>query len=160
MPGGKVRMTAIDKPLTPAEAFGAVVDEQRALYETLDEMGLRQRALIEAGDARALLELLGVRAGIVERIGEVASRLSRAREAFERDASVDAGVRARLNADLDRVRAMAERVAARDAEDSVAMEERRASLGSRIVKAARGRGAVSAYRVHAPAAARFEDRRA
>lgn len=146
-----------------ARRLAGIIDEEHALCIELDSLSLAQSAMVEGGDTDGVLEVLGRRQQIIDRIVVLNTELSPLRE--RRDellAVLPAGERQRVRARVDEIADTVERVRARDEQDRQAMERRRTGIAGELSGLTRARGAIAAY--GAPAAAdtngaRFQDRK-
>lgn len=142
-----------------------LLDEQHDLYLRLETLSKSQGELIEADRTDELLTLLAERGGIVEVLERSNAAMHELRAELETEATLTDADRERLRERVAGVRALAERVAAQDAEDERALEARRDAIAGEIDGNTRGRSAVSAYWRSSGAYSsgngpRFQDRRA
>lgn len=157
-------MDAGPKPTTDSGArrLAGIIDEEHALCVELDGLSVAQSAMVEGGDTDGVLEVLGRRQRIIDRIVVLNAELAPLRE--RRDelmAALPASERERVRARVDEIAQAVERVRARDEQDRDAMERRRTGIAGELSGLARARGAVAAYgapRAAEGGGARFQDR--
>jgi hypothetical protein len=145
-----------------ARRLAGIIDEEHALCLELDGLSVAQSAMVEGGDTEGVLEVLGRRQRIIDRIVTLNAELAPLRE--RRDelmAALPAQERERVRSKVGEIAQTVERVRARDEQDRLAMERRRAGIAGELSGLARARGAVAAYaapRGHDGGGARFQDR--
>ncbi|MBL0921115.1 MAG: hypothetical protein IBJ10_03185 [Phycisphaerales bacterium] len=148
-----------EDPARCAARLVRLVERQHGRFVALDALSERQRAAIDAGDADALLTVLGERQTIVDDITaageEMAPFNARWDELVQALSSPD---RAALAARVAELQRLSLRVADADERDRVALESRRASLVDDIAGVVKSRGAIAAYGPARPAQPRFHDR--
>lgn len=141
-------MDARPNPTTDAGArrLAGIIDEEHALCLELDGLSVAQSAMVEGGDTDGVLEVLGRRQRIIDRIVVLNAELAPLRE--RRDelmAALPAAERQRVRDRVDEIAQTVERVRARDEQDREAMERRRTGIAAELSGLARARGAVAAY---------------
>lgn len=124
------------------------------LLGELDALSLRQKGLIEADDAVALSALVDARAGVLDALTECIAGLERRRAEW----SLGASDRARVQAAIERVAAVANGVAARDRDDAARMRARRDDMARSLAGLGTARQAAGAYAGAAAGGPRFQDR--
>lgn len=134
-----------------------LVGRQQELLRALQRLSRDQGALIDAGDAEALLRLLSERQTLVDEIVGIGEELAPFTARIETVlGAMSAEARRDLATRLADVEAITADVAERDQRDRTALEARRNSLIDDLSSITRSRGAVAAY--DAPSAApRFQD---
>ena len=117
--------------------------------------------MVEGGDTDGVLEVLGRRQRIIDRIVVLNAELAPRERREELMAALSAIERERVRARVDEIAQAVERVRARDDQDRDAMERRRTGIAGEVSGLARARGAVAAYgapRAAEGGGARFQDR--
>lgn len=147
-------------PESDAQRMAGLIGDQHALCVELDSLSRAQSAMVEGGDTDGVLEVLGRRQRIIDRMTQLNESLSPLRERREQMlGALSPAERERVRGRIDEIAAMVERVRSRDDQDRAAMERRRSSIATEITGIARGRGAVAAYSgTRAPEGPRFQDR--
>lgn len=146
-----------------ARRLAGIIDEEHSLCVELDSLSQAQSAMVEGGDTDGVLEVLGRRQQIIDRIVVLNTELSPLRE--RRDellATLPAGERQRVRDRVNEIADTVERVRARDEQDRQAMERRRTGIAGELSGLTRARGAIAAYSAPGTAdsnGARFQDRR-
>jgi hypothetical protein len=145
-----------------ARELAAALDGQQALYADLDELSRRQRTLIDDEDETRLLEVLGRRQVIVDRIVAGNTGLAALRGQWgAMSPALAASQRDDLKRRLEALVALAGAIAARDDDDRREMEGRRDRIGVELAGMTRRRGAAAAYAgAPRPAGPRFADQEA
>jgi hypothetical protein len=162
--GRKVRMTAQRTgPKTPGEGAWVqrLLDEQLGLCRQLDELSLRQSALIDEGDYEALLELLAQREGVIASLTKGQQELDPVRlrwEAFLASLSDERAASVRERA--DQLSTVTARIAKRDQADQDKIKRNRDEASAQLKTVSRTRGALSAYTRRGDNVATFQDRSA
>ncbi|MBX3403560.1 MAG: hypothetical protein KF699_09140 [Phycisphaeraceae bacterium] len=152
------------KPTTDSGArrLAGIIEEEHALCVELDGLSIAQSAMVEGGDTDGVLEVLGRRQRIIDRIVVLNAELAPLRDRREQlMAALPAIERERVRARVDEIAQTVERVRARDEQDRDAMERRRTGIAGELSGLARARGAVAAYgtpRGPDGGGARFQDR--
>lgn len=137
-----------------------ILGRQIELFESLEELSMGQRELIESRSTEALLALLSRRSNVIHRLDRVGAEIApfRARwgEVMQRMAGED---KVRIEASLARLEAVAERVAKRDEADRSMLAGARDEAARELASAKQGSAALAAYgsRQERPAP-RFHDR--
>lgn len=144
-----------------ARRMAGYIDDQHALCVELESLSRAQSALVEGGDTDGVLEVLGQRQIIIDRITRLNGELAPLREQRERLlAALGHAEREHVRGCIDEINAMVESVRTRDEQDREAMERRRSGIAGEISGVTRARGAVAAYSgAKAVGGARFQDRR-
>lgn len=147
-------------PAADAQRMVGLIGDQHALCVELDGLSRAQSAMVEGGDTDGVLEVLGRRQRLIDRMTQLNESLAPLRERREQMlGALSPAERERVRSRIDEINELVERVRARDDEDRAAMERRRTSIATEISGLARGRGAVAAYSgartVDGP---RFQDR--
>ena len=143
-----------------ARRMAALVHNQRELCVQLDSLSRAQSELVEGGDTDGVLEVLGKRQQIIDRMSRLNEDLAPLREQRETLMSMlGSGEREYVRACIDEINDLVECVRGRDEQDRQVMERRRAGIASEISGMTRARGAVAAYSgVRAPGGPKFQDR--
>lgn len=126
------------------------LDEQIELLEAINELSDRQGELVDDGEASDLLDVLGRRQVLIERLREVG----------ERPGDGVAHAAAAMGPKADRVRELVDLIAGKDAQQQVSLRVRLKNLESQLGGIDRGRRAVDAYGPKPEGAPRFQDGRA
>ncbi|MEM1185825.1 MAG: flagellar export chaperone FlgN [Planctomycetota bacterium] len=147
------------------ERLETVLDEQHGLYTRLEALSVSQSELIATDSTDELLEVLKQRGGVIAMLERSNVEMKSLQGEVERSVDIGAPLRDRLRQRVDGVKAIAQRVAQRDAADEQALAARRDAIADKLSGNTRGRTALSAYGRGAgayakPAGARFQDRRA
>jgi len=136
-----------------------LLEEQSRLVDELDELGERQRSLIESGDAQGLLTLLGTRQELTDRIRALAQEMEPFRARWdELLASFSDERRERIRSG---VAALAERIhasAVRDEQDRQRLERQRDVVSNELAGVSKARGAMAAYANTRHGSPRYQDR--
>lgn len=131
----------------------------RAAQSDMEGLLPRQSGLVDAGDAPGLLELLGERQVVIERLQRAGDEFEPFRRRWnELMNALAPAERAALERDLTELTQSMERLAQRDAADRARLESLRQSIVDEMSGVARGRSAVAAYGVGGSTAPRFQDR--
>jgi len=143
-----------------AQRMAGLIGDQHALCTELESLSRAQSAMVEGGDTDGVLEVLGRRQRIIDRIAQLNESLAPMRERREQVlASLGNAERERIRTSIDQINELIERVRARDEQDRESMERRRTGIATELSGLARGRGAVAAYSgTRAPEGPRFQDR--
>lgn len=144
-----------------AQRMAKLIGDQHALCTELESLSRSQSAMVEGGDTDGVLEVLGRRQRIIDRMTELNESLAPMRERREQMlAQLASSDRERVRTNINEINELVERVRERDEQDREAMERRRGSIATEISGLARGRGAVAAYAgTRAPEGPRFQDRK-
>ncbi|MFG0328223.1 MAG: hypothetical protein ACF8SC_13270 [Phycisphaerales bacterium JB037] len=138
-----------------------LLEEQREVFERLEELARSQGELIDQDRTEELLTLMGERQELIERAGAISGELQpmRARwDTIAEDASdADREAVARLAEAVD---ALIARIVEADRRDEQRLGARRAELSLELGGLSRGRSASNAYAGRTPATPRYQDRRA
>ena len=138
-----------------------LVRAQRALYEELLGLCVRQRELVREADGASVLEIIERRGAIIERL-----------TALQEEADARGGIDACLGRDPDaveeveahraRVAEIGAQIAQADADDIASLRAASGDVASELGRVGSGRRAVDAYGGAAASAgvARFQDKRA
>ena len=152
-----------------ARRMARLVDDQHALCTELDGLSRSQSTLVESGDTDGVLEVLGQRQQLIDRISHLNEELAPLRE--QRDtlmAFLGEPDRERVRRRVEEIALTVERIRARDDHDREEMERRRTVIAGELSGLARARGAVAAYSTGHPGGAgggahgpgpRFQDRK-
>lgn len=120
--------------------------ELLALTEQLDALSKEQSSHVASSRGDALVSVLSARQTLVEKAGATRDRLAWALRDWERTAaSLDADCRSNAEAMIRRIREYSAAVAARDAEDSAALQLARGGVGRELSAIARRGTAARAY---------------
>jgi|GEM_PF-3157866 len=131
------------------------LDRVVGLYRELDGLGCQQDALIDADDTPALLELLGRRAGVIERIAAASDGLDRDWErTIER---AGGGWRDPIRERLASLAELSDAIRERDERSGARLEDRKSSIGKELSGVGRARSALSAYRNRPGSGPHFQD---
>jgi len=147
----------------PGQDLNALIDlltEQRDLYTELKALSARQGQLIRDAETEALLELLGRRQALVDKLTELGAAVEPHRGRI-RDlaANADEPRRRTLRERVDEVQTLLGEILEQDERDRAELETARAEVGAELSRTARTGVAMSAYRRAAPGGpARFTDR--
>jgi len=132
--------------VTGARRLAGLIDEQHAQCVELETLSRAQSAMVESGDTDGVLDMLGRRQTIIDRIARLSDQLSPLRSGREELLSgLPTADRDRLRASVEEIARLVERVRERDDQDRQAMERRRAGIAGELSGLARSRGAVAAY---------------
>src|SRR5712671_6008849 len=133
-----------DAPLV--QRIGALVDRQHELLLRLDEMSRRQMGLIDEDRDDRLLELIGERQHVIDKLQKTAALLEPLRPAWsETMATLPAGVKDSVRRGLDAVSMLIDQINNRDEEARRRLAKRRDEIAIELLNIGRGRGAVAAY---------------
>ena len=143
-----------------ARRMAGLVRDQRALCVELESLSRVQSTMVEGGDTDGVLEILGQRQQVIDRMTRLNEDLAPMREQRERLLATMANAeRDTVRACIEEINELVELVRGRDEQDREAMERRRAGIAGEISGVSRARGAVAAYSgATAPSGARFQDR--
>jgi len=140
---------------TSDEALAAL-HEQADCYRRLSKLAEAQHDHIEQSRTDALLEVLRLRAGEVERIGQLEALVAPLRRAWT-EATANWSVEQRVSAEsiIAEIRLLLERINASDRSDSLILQQRKLSVGRELRQAGAAREvnrsyAASAYGKPAP----------
>lgn len=143
-----------------ARRMALLVREQRDLCVQLESLSVAQSAMVEGGDTDGVLEVLGQRQRVIDRMSHVNEDLAPLRERREELLAVlGQAERHTVQMFISEINELVERVRTRDEQDRDTMERRRAGIAGEITGVTRARGAVAAYsgaRTHS--GPRFQDR--
>ena len=129
-----------------ARRMAVLINDQRSLCIELESLSRAQATLIEGGDTDGVLEVLGKRQRIVDRMTHLNGDLTPLRENREELlGALDEASRRHVRECIDEINDLVERVRARDEEDRRTMEQRRAAIAGEIAGVTKARGAVAAY---------------
>ena len=132
--------------LTGARRMAGLIDDQHAQCVELESLSRAQSAMVEGGDTDGVLDVLGRRQVIIDRITRLSEELVPLRSGREQMlAALPPTDRDRLRASIEEIARLVERVRLRDEQDREAIERRRASLAGELSGLTRARGAVAAY---------------
>lgn len=131
----------------------------RSAQVELEDLLPRQAGLIETGDAEGLLQLLGERQAVIERLQKAGDGFEPFRSRWD-ELMTALGDRERdeMQTSLREVTDSMARLAERDAADRARLEELRRSIVEELSGVQRGRSAVAAYGGGGPNGPRFQDR--
>lgn len=140
-------MTGARTDPTPGPArLEALLAEQRELLGRLEALSLRQGDLIEGDDDEALLELLGERQRVVERLAASRHELTAGRASWDGVlGQFPEDQRHEIRRRLEHIAGLARSVAARDEADQRRLQGRRDRLAEELAELGRSRGALAAY---------------
>lgn len=127
------------------------LDEQIELLEAINQLSDRQGELVDEGEASDLLDVLGRRQVLIERLREVGGRPGGPGVA---NAPAEQGRKA------DRIRELVDAIAGKDAAQQASLRMRLKHLESQLGGIDRGRRAFNAYAPKDTGGARFQDGRA
>jgi hypothetical protein len=149
-------------PSALASRLSELLDLQHGLLTALDDLSRRQIALIDTDDGERLLQVVGQRQQVIDRVLEAGKLLEPLRAEWNRGAdAIPADDRDAVRRRIDAVTRLMDAIAARDEEARRRLVRRRDLLAAEMAGVDRGRTAVAAYaepaRPHAP---RFQDREA
>lgn len=149
------------EPGTWIPRLGELIAQHLTLYTGLDELSKGQSALIASGDADALLSLLGQRQVVVDQIAAIGVELKPLLDLWtEHGESIRAAHADPVRAQLDELKALVHKIAARDQQDHDALQAQRdeaARLKSGLSNQGRAARAYVGKATHfAPV---FQDRR-
>ncbi len=143
-----------------ARRMAVLVREQRDMCVQLESLSVAQSAMVEGGDTDGVLEVLGQRQRVIDRMSKLNEDLAPLRERREELLAVlGPAERQIVQTFIGEINDLVDRVRARDEQDRDTMERRRAGIAGEITGVTRARGAVAAYsgaRTHN--GPRFQDR--
>lgn len=155
-------------PARWAPRLRRILDEQRALYDRLDALSIRQSELVLGGATDELLAVLGERQIVVDQIWSSSDEFAPFQRRWaELMSALPAEQRLQFSAVALELAEIIERIAERDDADRRELERQRATVAAEISSLNRGRTAVAAYGGGAAGApgtstasseARFQDR--
>lgn len=139
---------AIGEPAEWAPRLSKILADQREVCLQLEQLSGRQGEQIRSGDTEALMQVLGERQELINRLGELNTEI----EPYRREwagfmGRLAAPERARMEAATLELRELVDRIWARDEEDRLALETQRSAVSSELTNLSRGRVALSAYGV-------------
>ncbi|MDX1565917.1 MAG: flagellar export chaperone FlgN, partial [Phycisphaeraceae bacterium] len=107
-----------------AQTLIALLQQQRSVYENLDELSKRQSQLIDSDDTAGLLDLLARRQKVVERLAELNVKF----EPFKRSWAdfwepLEEGTQAKIQELIGQVQSMVDRIMAQDEKDHARMAQ-------------------------------------
>ena len=136
------------QPDVPADAAAIerLLDQQLELCRRLDELSVRQSALIARGEIDTLQTLLSEREAVVAQLARGHADVDRIRRDWERlIESMPADASVRLQRQIDELAEISSRIAARDDADRKALESQRDGVAQQLGEVSRSRGALAAY---------------
>jgi hypothetical protein len=137
----------------------AALTRQLELYGRLDQLSLRQGALIDDDDTDRLLAVLGERQVVVDEVAEIGTRLEPVRQDWDGFLhGLPAPTREQLRHLVSTLTDLAGIVAGRDEADRRRLELRRSEVGEELASVTRGRSAVRAYGGRGSPVPIFQDR--
>jgi hypothetical protein len=140
----------LDPRLTGGAApstLAALLERQHGLLVRLDSLSLAQGACIDNDDDRGLLEVLGDRQAVVDRLAEVIAALAPFRANWGQFcAMMGPEERERAQGQARTISSLAACIAERDGRDRARLEARRDRIAGELAGLVRTRGALSAYR--------------
>lgn len=137
----------------------AALQEQRELCERMVTLSGLQRVKVSAADTDGLLRILGERQVVVDRLSRLNEDLASFRRSKDRlCARMNGAQRETVAGLMDGIAKAVESVRMQDEIDRVALEAQRTAVADELAALSKGRGAVAAYAVSGPTAARFQDR--
>jgi len=143
------------------DGLEAVVTAQLEQYGSLDAISMLQRECIEASDTDRLMGLLGERAGLIEAIAQSAERFAPYVEAWaEVEAALPEDVWNDLARRLEAIASIGDSISARDAEDTVLIQQNRDQIAGKLTGVTKSASAAKAYAGPRPSGARYQDREA
>lgn len=151
-------MTASPQP-DWATGLIELLDQQCRVYAQLDELSAEQGRLVREGDAEPLLNLLGRRQSLVDRLTQLSGRI----EPYKQNwpalwAQLDAPTQTKIQGLIDRVQSMLDAIVERDERDRHALSAQRDRVAEQIHVTTRGTAVHKAYgNVGAAAAPRYTD---
>jgi hypothetical protein len=129
-----------------AGVFASLLGEQLALLRGLDGLSVRQRALIEGEDADALVALMDERQRIVDRLEALTARLVPMQTRWDEGwRGLGDGLRGEVEENLRALSALAQEIAARDAEDQALVARRKREIAEELASTAGNQRAMHAY---------------
>lgn len=133
-------------PMTTSSQALAALNEQAECYRRLAKLVEAQHEHVEQSRTDALLEVLRQRAGEVERIGQLETRLAPLRRAWS-EATADWTVEQRSSAEslIGEIRALLERINAADRGDSIILQQRKLSVARQLRHAGAVQGVNRSY---------------
>lgn len=138
-----------------------LLEEQRGVFERLEELARSQGELIEQDRTEELLALMGERQELIERAGAIAGELQPMRAGWDAIAGDASDAERAAVAGLARaVDALIGRIVEADRRDEQRLGARRAELSMELGGLSRGRSASNAYAGPSGARPRYQDRRA
>ncbi len=141
--------------------FIELLQQQRGLYERVEQAAERQAGLIAAGDTQGLLKVLEERKKLIDALGTVNQKLIPHREAWSRavDDAPEAD-RVQVKGLLGQTQELLTRILRSDENDRKHLEERFGRLGQQVEKTQRAGQAAQAYGGRArPGIARYTDQK-
>ena len=129
-----------------AAAVERLLDQQLERCRRLDELSVRQAALIARGEFDTLQTLLAEREAVVAQLARGHAGVDRIRRDWARVIeSMPAEASVRLQRRIDDLAEISSRIAARDDADRKALESRRDGVAQQLAEVSRSRGALAAY---------------
>lgn len=150
------------QPDVPADADAAerLLDQQLERCRRLDELSIRQAALIAGGEFDTLQTLLTEREAVVAQLAQGHADIEQIRRDWERIIeSTPADASERLQERIDDLAEIASRIAARDDADRKAIESQRDGVALKLADVSRSRGALAAYSRPGDDVPAFQDHR-
>ncbi len=149
-----------DDPARWSPRLQRLLEEQKTLLIELKKLSAQQTDLVKCADAERLLDVLGQRQDLIEKINaraeEFAPFKSRWAELMAMVAETERNGFQRL---VDEIAELVRVVTDRDSEDRKELERQRARVSDQLETVSRGRGAVVAYGQQRPAETpRYQDR--
>ncbi len=143
-----------------ARRMAMLVRDQRALCLELGSLSQTQSVMVEGGDSDGVLEVLGQRQQVIDRMSRLNEELAPLRDQRETLLThLAQSEREAIRAAIHEIGELVESVRHRDEQDREVMVRRRAGIAGEISGVSRARGAVAAYSgTRAPVPAKFQDR--
>ena len=124
-----------------------LLQRQATLYERLNALAARQRAMIESDDVDKLLSLLAERKKITTALTSLSTELAPVRARWESFCSgLNDAERSRAGGLMDRARGSLKELLALDEEDARLLRAKKAATAGSLASLRGGAGAMNAYR--------------
>lgn len=137
----------------------AVLDVQRGLYVQLDELSVRQGALIGGDDVQPLLDLLEERQTLIDQLLRSSVTVEKLRTAWEScSPSLPQARRDEVSGKVADLARLAAQVSLRDDSDHANLKTKLDAVAAELAEVATSRRAVSAYGGVGAAPPKFQDR--
>ena len=138
-----------------------LLDGQLGLCRQLDELSLRQSALIDEGEYEELLELLAQREDVIASLTKGQEKLDPVRTKWDGFlSSLTEELQARIRQQADELSTITARIAKRDQADQRKLKLNRDETTRQLNAVSRSRGALSAYTRRGDNVPTFQDQRA
>ena len=145
---------------TDVNAVERLLDQQLERCRRLDELSIRQRALIARSDFDTLQTLLAEREAVVAQLAQGHASVDRIRQDWDQIIdSMPADASVRLQERIDELAEISSRIAARDDADRTAIESQRDRVALQLADVSRSRGALAAYSRPGDDVPAFQDHR-